>query len=316
MDKKLTIRKDLALTFGDENDGVIGLPGLTEDNHVIEISYFFGQTRPKNIIVVSSQAGCPFQCSFCELGSERFVRNLTAQEIRDQALLILEEARRHGFDIGRTHHKLTVANSGEPLLNPQLTEGLELLAHLPLSFKVSTIFPDSRSAFENLHRLADFAAWHSQPVQLQISLISTSEEQRARLSGGRVANFQKIRRAGEMWLSKNAAGRKVNLSLILTSEMSCDVGEIAAIFPPEVFRFRFREYVPTANGHQHGLDIIESPRLAQIKQEFSQRGYNVGHWASPSPIEWRFGLASNSIRRMYLGMVENSPLQRRGLKIY
>ncbi len=302
-----SIRKDLVFTFGDRHDGVIGIPGLTIDGNVIEISYFFGDAKPKNIVVISSQAGCPMSCAFCELGSEKFARNLTKEEIRDQALLMLAEAGLHGFTVDNTPHKVTVANTGEPMLNTALVDGLELIAAaVPVSFKVSTILPATKIATETLARLADFAARHSQPVQLQISLISTSERERQEMSGARLSDFHAVRKAAELWRNKNPNGRKVNASLILTSDMKSDVDQVFAILPPELIRFRFREYVPTLHGKSHGLRMISSPQLADIKKRFEDRGYDVGDWASPSPIEWRFGLAGNVIRRMYLDMLSRA----------
>ncbi len=307
MSTALSIRKDLTMTFGDRHDGVIGVPGITHDGNVIEISYFFGDAKPKNIINISSQAGCPMSCSFCELGSEKFARNLSKEEIHDQAMLMLDEAALHGFTIDNTPHKVTVANTGEPLLNPALVDGLELIgAVLPVSFKVSTILPATSVATKTLTRLADFAAQYHRPVQLQISLISTSERQRQETAGARLADFQKVREAAELWRTKNPHGRKVNASLILTSDMVSDVDNVFAMLPPDLIRFRFREYVPTLHGKSHGLLRVTAPRLAEIKKRFEERGYEVGDWASPTPTEWKFGLAGNVIRRMYLDTLQRA----------
>ena len=306
MTDTLTVRKDLVLAFGDRDDGALGIPTLTKDGEVIETSYFYGTTRPKNIIVVSSQAGCPMKCAFCELGSARFGRSLSPEEMRDQALLMLGQAALHGFDASSTPHKITVANSGEPLLNSHLTDGLNLLAGIPVrSFKVSTVLPESRIASETLVQLASFAASQARPVQLQISLISTSEEARLCISGGKVAGFARIREVGELWRAANPHGRKVNLSLIITSDMPCNARDVAAMFPPELFRFRFREYVPTKNGEGKGLRVISAARLAEIKKDFGDHGYEVTDWASPSLIERKFSLAANVIRKLYLDMTSH-----------
>lgn len=303
----LSIRKDLTLTFGDSHDGVIGIPGITRDGHVIEISYFFGDAKPKNIIGISSQTGCPMSCAFCELGQESFARNLTPEEFREQVLLMLDEAARHGFHPDVTPHKVTVANTGEPLLNPGLIDGLELVAEtLSASFKVSTVMPATRIAKETLARLADFSARCRHPVQLQISLISTSERQRQGMAGARLAGFGEIREAAETWRRKNPNGRKINVSLILTSGMAADVDDVFNRLPPDLFRFRFRDYVPTAHGESNGLAVIQSSRLSDIKDRFRERGYDAGDWASPTPTEWRFGLAGNVIRRMYLEMTKRA----------
>lgn len=301
-----TIRKGCLYFYGDEDDGVIGIPGLTEDGKVIEISCFFGSVKPKPIIVVSSQVGCPLKCAFCELGWEKFVRNLTAREISDQVLLMRDCCKQSGVDgvdLDKAH-KVTVANSGEPLLNPQLVDGLAFIDPPPASFKVSTVFPVSARARSVFDRLADFAAQqHPRTVQLQISLISTSQMQRSRVTGGHVAEFVAIRNAAESWRIKNPLGRKINLSLILTDDRLVEVAHVAAIFPPELFRFRFREYVPTEHGKSHALNRVSATRLAAIKESFLEQGYEVGDWGSPTSTEWRFGLTGNVIRYRYLNTI-------------
>jgi hypothetical protein len=302
----LSIRSDLTMSFGDHDDGAIGVPALTHDDKVVEVSYFYGKTRPKNIVVISSQAGCPMGCSFCELGPEGFGRNLTAFEMRDQALLMFDRAEMHGYRILDIPHKITVANSGEPLLNPSLVDGLSVLAHLPVSFKVSTVFPASSKAASAFDALATFASWYPRPVQPQISLISTSEEERKKVSGGRVAGFKAIREAAEGWRKKNPDGRKVNLSLIITSAMDIDPANVVDHFPAELFRFRFREYVPTESGAASLLRPSSATRLAVIKEAFAENGYEVSDWASPSPIEKKFGLAANVIRKRYLEMTKTA----------
>lgn len=65
------------------------------------------------IICVSSQIGCMQKCVFCAAGNNRFVRNLTSEEIQDQVRLIIEDNRvleSEGFQV-------TYMGSGEPLSN-------------------------------------------------------------------------------------------------------------------------------------------------------------------------------------------------------
>lgn len=243
------------------------------------------------------------RCAFCELGGEQFGRNLTPQELRDQVTLVLEEAARYGFDINATPHKMNVAGSGEPLLNRSLVDGFRLIGDLPQTIKISTVFPDDVRAWVNFQRVVDFAAeLTTQVIQIQISLISTSEEERQRMSGGRVASFAKLRDAAALWRTKNPQGRKVNLSLIITGDDCCAANEVRDLFPPELFRFRFREYVPTRHGTENHLSSATAERLAAINADFAAAGYEVGDWASPTPIERKFGLASNAIRQRYLEM--------------
>ena len=57
-------------------------------------------------VCVSSQSGCPLTCTFCATGKMKFGRNLTADEILDQALHFrrVEEIDHVVFmEIGRAH---------------------------------------------------------------------------------------------------------------------------------------------------------------------------------------------------------------------
>ena len=309
MKNNSTVTSDLVMLFGQRDDGVIGLPCLTFDGRVIETSYFFGTKHPKNIVAISSQAGCPMQCVFCELGSQRFARNLTPEEMRDQVALALGEAKRQGFDQAGAPYKINVANCGEPLLNPLLVDGLELIGAAPKTVKVSTVFPFGEKIWSNFERLAEYASGlRGQVMQIQVSLISTDEATRAALVGGGAADFAKISAAGKYWRQKNPNGRKINLSLLIDEKTPCHPSAVAGVFPPEHFRLRFREYVPTQNGHRHALVAATQARLAAVMAEAAKAGYEVGDWASPTPVERRFGLAANTIRERYLNMVEGQKI--------
>ena len=297
------LRTDFIAQFGDRHDGTIQIPVLTEDNGVIEASYFYGDSKPKNIAVISSQIGCPAECTFCELGGEKFTRNLTADEIYEQVVLLLQTAAGRGFDLDSIDHKVTVANTGEPLFNPHLVKGLEKIAALNFSMKVSTIFPTGTKARRIVEELAQFASTYHKPVQIQTSLISTSEEYRRKVSGIKLASYAEIRDTAEYWRNLNPEGRKFNLSLILSGETPCEINDVYEKFPPELFRFRFRNYVPTENGKRNLLVEIDPERMKRIKDSFEEKGYEVGDWATPTLTEQKFGLAGNVTRRRYLQMI-------------
>lgn len=299
------MKKDLVFNFGNRHDGVIGVPCLTDDGHVVEASYFFGDQKPKNIICISSQVGCLMSCAFCEIGSKGFVRNLTWQEMCEEVSMVLDESRKLGFSLGNMPHKITIANGGELLLNEDIVGAVENLACLfGTSFKLCTIMPKSKVAQDRFAKLAEFASGYGHPVQLQISLLSTSESEREKISGGGAAGFASLRRMAELWRSKNPKGRKVNLSLLITEHSALKAGDVTDLFPSELFRFRFREYVPTANGRNHELTPVSSETLLKIKADFKAKGYEVDDAASPTPTERRFGLVANAIRRMYMDIVQ------------
>jgi len=307
------LKKDVTFYFGDPSDGSIQIPAITQDGGVIEVSSFYGKTRPKTIIVLSSQVGCPLKCQFCELGEDNYQRNLTYDEMFDQFRLMHQELERLLPVAGPSFEKkikITIANTGEPLLNPAVIELLTAMSHRYFfpTYKVSTLLPKGRVAWENFKKLAELAANRIQfsTFQPQISLLSSSEQERFSLSKNCAAPFATIQKAGKYWKDVNPKGRKVNLSLILISGKSYDAKELADHFSPELFRIRLRPYVETKNGRNHALAPFDDTSYQKLKGQLLAKGFEVEDWALPSTIERKFGLASNITRRRYLEMINGN----------
>ncbi len=75
---------------------------------------------------VSSQIGCPVQCTFCATGQMGLVRNLAAGEIFDQVCLLMEKARRL---YNTTLKNLVFMGMGEPLLNyDQVMSSIDMIS--------------------------------------------------------------------------------------------------------------------------------------------------------------------------------------------
>lgn len=140
-----TVGKDWVREFGNVHDGAIEFVGRVEMG-LIEVGYYYGDSKPKNIVDVSTQVGCPSRCAFCEIGNERFIRDLRPIEIYEQALLMLQQASLCGLDIYQKPHKISFAKTGEPLFNEGFVSALELIADLSFSMKISTIFPEGKKA--------------------------------------------------------------------------------------------------------------------------------------------------------------------------
>ena len=56
----------------------------------------------RGTLCVSSQIGCTLTCSFCHTGTQKLVRNLTAEEIVGQVMLARERVRRMAVARPRT----------------------------------------------------------------------------------------------------------------------------------------------------------------------------------------------------------------------
>ncbi len=81
----------------------------------------------RGTLCVSSQVGCTLTCSFCHTGTQRLVRNLTAQEIAAQALVArdrlgdwpgLAPPADAFVPTGRSVSNIVFMGMGEPLYNP------------------------------------------------------------------------------------------------------------------------------------------------------------------------------------------------------
>ena len=100
-------------------DGTLKALFSTVDGRPLEavlMSYRDGRRS----LCVSSQSGCPLTCTFCATGSMAFGRNLTADEIVDQAL--------HFRRLAPVNHCVFMG-MGEPLMN--LDAVLEACSRLP-----------------------------------------------------------------------------------------------------------------------------------------------------------------------------------------
>lgn len=84
------------------------------DNYVVE-SVLIPQ-GDRMTACISSQVGCSLTCKFCATAKLKRMRNLTADEIYDQVVLVKETAMKH---YGKPLTNIVYMGMGEPLLNYQ-----------------------------------------------------------------------------------------------------------------------------------------------------------------------------------------------------
>ena len=133
---------------------------------------------------ISSQAGCPLGCIFCETGANGFIRNLTRGEILGQ-FLMMEKI--NGADI----NNIVFMGMGEPLLNEDAVfssirslkdKNMRNLGARHITISTSGIVP-------GIEDLADFEI----PIRLSVSLHAPNDELRNKLMPvNRTYSLQKL----------------------------------------------------------------------------------------------------------------------------
>jgi len=108
LDESFDLNSVTAADVREETDGTRKTLYRLRDGESIETVWI---PSPKRLTVcLSTQVGCPIGCPFCASGEGGFIRNLSPDEIVDQA--IHESARE-----GRAPSHVVVMGVGEPLLN-------------------------------------------------------------------------------------------------------------------------------------------------------------------------------------------------------
>ena len=98
----------------------------THDSFPVETVFI--PTENRDTICFSSQSGCPLKCDFCLTAKLGLLRNLTAGEIVEQIIIVLNDV--YGVGAETPHGTNLVAmGAGEPFLNfENLMKALEIMA--------------------------------------------------------------------------------------------------------------------------------------------------------------------------------------------
>ncbi len=148
----------------------------TVDGFPVETVYI--PTENRDTICFSSQSGCPLKCDFCLTAKLGLLRNLTAGEIVEQVIIVLNDV--YGVGIETPHGtNLVGMGAGEPFLNfENLIAALEIMADEDGLFIVPNRVTISTAGI--VPKIYEFAQLQNRP-HLAISLSSASDELRNRL---------------------------------------------------------------------------------------------------------------------------------------
>ena len=145
----------------------------TTDGYPVEAVFIPSDGR--DTICFSSQSGCPLKCDFCLTAKLGLLRNLTAGEIVEQVILVLNDV--YGAQVETPHGtNLVGMGAGEPFLNfENLIAALEIMADEEGLFIVPNRVTISTAGI--VPKIYEFAKLENRP-HLAISLSSAKDELR------------------------------------------------------------------------------------------------------------------------------------------
>ncbi len=148
----------------------------THDNFPVETVYI--PTDSRDTICFSSQSGCPLKCDFCLTAKLGLLRNLTAGEIVEQIIIVLNDV--YGAGVSTPHGTNLVAmGAGEPFLNfENLIRALGIMADENGLFIVPNRVTVSTAGI--VPKIYEFARLEKRP-NLAISLSAPNNELRDKL---------------------------------------------------------------------------------------------------------------------------------------
>lgn len=173
--------------------------------------YELGDRSERWMIGVSCMSGCPIGCKFCATGTLPKWRNLTAEEIVDQVMFVLNKNDVNPED--SKEFKINYTRMGEPFLNIE-----------QVKLAIETI----DSLYNNVHHYistvgisgSDFS-FVKDNITLQISLHSFDEAARDELIP--ISNKMSIEELGAIRTQSNLK-TTINLTLVNESDFDIKIG--------------------------------------------------------------------------------------------
>lgn len=253
----------------------------TKDNNFVEFVESIQPPLPREkkwVIILSSLAGCPIKCKFCEAGGN-YKRILTFEELIFQIKYILKKNNiASPFNIKTEKFKIQFARIGEPSFNDNV---LTLLRELPCLINapgilpcISTIAPANKPRFfdELLQIKKELYRYN---FQLQFSVHSTDENYRDYLLPYPKWKLREISDYADKFFDKD--GRKITLNFAPSIETPICPNTIREYFDPEKYLIKFTPVNPTQKAVENNLSSMIIPDQTEypIIKELNEHGFDT-----------------------------------------
>lgn len=245
-----------------KNDSSVKYLFELHDRELVE-AVWMPQEKHKTICL-STQVGCPLQCTFCASGQVRYKRDLLVHEMIGQILLIQSELAKNE----RIGH-IVFMGMGEPLLNLENLQKTITILNAPWAFEIGA----RRITVSSAGFVPGILKWAKLPdefqqVRLSISLHATRDSVRDKLVPiNRKYPLASLLEALNTYCEKT--GRKITLEYVLLSginDSSRDARELSEIAKGIAHSINLIEYNPVP-----GIKFKRSTRSEFFMQEIKSR---------------------------------------------
>jgi len=214
------------------DDGTVKTLFHTADGRPIE-AVLMRYKDGRHSVCVSSQSGCPLTCTFCATGTMKFGRNLSADEILDQAL--------HFRRLEAIDH-VVFMGMGEPTMNiDNVLAACERLPDLGVTNRRTAI--STVGWVPGIDRLAECEL----PVSLALSLHAPNDELRSRLMPVN-DRYPLAEVLGACDRYRARRRRKVFVEYVMldgVNDLPEHARQLAALLDPRVYKVNLIPYNPT-----------------------------------------------------------------------
>ncbi len=183
----------------------------TQDGYPVETVYI--PSAGRDTICFSSQSGCPLKCDFCLTAKLGLLRSLTAGEIVEQIIIVLNDV--YGIDTATPHGtNLVGMGAGEPFLNfENLIKALGIMSSEEGLFIVPNRVTISTAGI--VSKIYEIAQLENRP-HLAISLSAPTDELRNKLMPiNKRWNIDELMKAAKVFEKSLKRGERFTFEYVL-----------------------------------------------------------------------------------------------------
>jgi 23S rRNA (adenine2503-C2)-methyltransferase len=211
--------------------------------------YTVGSRAERWMVGVSVMSGCPVRCKFCATGQMKRWRNLTATEIVEQVMFVLEKnpdcRPEDAFEF-----KINYTRMGEPMLNMNaLREAIEA---------IDKLYPNVHHYVSTIGIRDMDTSWIKDNVTLQVSLHSLREDVRDDL-----IPYKRKLTIEQLGQLRTNSALKTTLNMTLVDLEDFDIEELQKHFEPDHFFVKLSpiNVNPVSEAHGLGAGAVEQVNL-------------------------------------------------------